>query len=314
VLSAIASRTSDGRDPATAGVPLGLRGLSTRPALPAGYTQFVNPDGLRGARIGITRQGVDGPAPAVGALFDKAIAVMRSAGATLVDLDAAGFNPLTNDVFAAEFLVLLFDFKIDLQKYFATRINVPMAGKTLQDAIDFNNANATAEMPFFGQEIFELAQQIDTSSPDAPQPIFGGLTYNQALDIDQNVAVNGVDAALRTFMLAGIATPTGTPAWTTDLINGDHFQFATSSLAAVIGYPIINVPMGNVFGLPVGLSFIGTAFSEPMLIRLASGFEHVMQARIVPQLFATLPLNNVSGIPLSKRRNSQLEGRRPQFI
>jgi amidase len=316
VLSAIASQTFDGRDPATGGVPLGLRGLRTRPALPADYTQFVNPNALRGSRIGITRQGVDGPAPAVGALFDKAIAAMQRAGATLVDLDAQpnGFNPLTNDVFNAEFLVLLFDFKIDLQAYFATRVNVPMAGKTLQDAIDFNNANAATEMPFFGQEIFELAQSIDTSSPDAPQKAFGGLTYNQALDIDQKVAVNGVDAALKTFMLNGIATPTGTPAWTTDVINGDHFQFATSSLAAVVGYPIVNVPMGDVFGLPVGLSFIGTAFSEPTLIRLAAGFEHVMQARIVPQLFATLPLENVSGIPLSRRRNSRMEGTRPQFM
>jgi amidase len=214
----------------------------------------------------------------------------------------------------AEFLVLVFDFKIDLQAYFATRVNVPMAGKTLQDAIDFNNANAATEMPFFGQEIFELAQSIDTSSPDAPQKAFGGLTYNQALDIDQKVAVNGVDAALKTFMLDGIATPTGTPAWTTDVINGDHFQFATSSLAAVVGYPIVNVPMGDVFGLPVGLSFIGTAFSEPTLIRLAAGFEHVMQARIVPQLFATLPLENVSGIPLSRRRNSRMEATRPQFM
>ena len=166
-----------------------------------------------------------------------------------------------------------------------------MAGKTLADAIAFNEANAAREMPYFGQELFELADSIDISSPDAPQPAFGGMTYNQALDIDQAAgATNGIDAALTQFQIDAIATPTGTPAWTTDVINGDHFTFATSQLAAIVGYPIINVPMGNVFGLPVGLSFIGTAFSEPTLIALGSGFEHEANARIVPQLFPTLPL------------------------
>ena len=204
-------------------------------------------------------------------------------------------------------------FKIDLQNYFSTRVGVPMAGRTLADAIAFNSANAATEMPFFAQEIFELAQSIDVSSPDAPQAAFGGLTYNQALDIDQASGVNGVDKALSDFNLQAIATPTGTPSWTTDLINGDHFQFATSTLAAVVGYPIVNVPMGDVFGLPVGLSFIGTAFSEPTLIGLAAGFEHVAQARIVPQLFASLPLDNVKGIPLAKGRHSP-ERRRHQFM
>src|SRR5438128_3624448 len=268
VLTAIASRKPDPRDPATGGVPLGWRGRFSRPALPADYSPFVNPDGLRGARIGITRQGVDGASPAVGTLFDTAIAAMRSAGAMLVDLDAAGFVFPPAD---GEFLVLVFDFKIDLQNYFSTRVGVPMAGRTLADAIAFNSANAATEMPFFAQEIFELAQSIDVSSPDAPQAAFGGLTYNQALDIDQASGVNGIDKALSDFNLQAIATPTGTPSWTTDLINGDHFQFATSTLAAVVGYPIVNVPMGDVFGLPVGLSFIGTAFSEPTLIRLAAG-------------------------------------------
>jgi amidase len=311
VLTAIASRKADLRDPATSGVPLGWRGRFTRPTLPADYSQFVNPDGLRGARIGITRQGVDDASPSVGALFDTAIAAMRKAGATLVDLDAAGFVFPPAD---GEFLVLLFDFKIDLQNYFATRVGVPVAGGTLADAIAFNNANAATEMPFFGQELFELAQLMDVSSPDAPQPVFGGLTYNQALDIDQASGVNGIDAALATFNVQAIATPTGTAAWTTDLINGDHFQFATSTLAAVVGYPIVNVPMGNVFGLPVGLSFIGTAFSEPTLIRLAAGFEHVTLARTAPQLFGTLPLDNVKGVPLTKRRNAPMRRTTPQFI
>ena len=126
--------------------------------------------------------------------------------------------------------------------------------------------------------------------------------------------ISPTDAALRNpFNVQAIVTPTGTPAWTTDLINGDHFQFATSTLAAVVGYPIVNVPMGDVFGLPVGLSFIGTAFSEPGLIRVASGFEHVMQARIVPNFFATLPLSNVNGVPLTRRRSAPGH-RRHQFM
>jgi amidase len=90
--------------------------------------------------------------------------------------------------------------------------------------------------------------------------------------------------------------------WTTDLLNGDHFSFGTSGLAAIVGYPIIQVPMGDVFGMPVGISFIGTAFSEPMLIKLASGFEHAVHARIEPQFFPTLPLDNIKGVPLSRSR------------
>ncbi len=300
VLSVIASHGFDGRDAATGGVPLGLRGVGTRPTLPADYTTFVNPAGLQGARIGTTRQGIDGADPHVAALFDTALETMTNAGATLVDLDAANFVFPPGD---GELLVLVYDFKIDLRNYFATRTGVPMAGKTLADAIAFNEANAAKEMPYFGQELFELADSIDISSPDAPQPAFGGMTYNQALDIDQAAgATNGIDAALTQFQIDAIATPTGTPAWTTDVINGDHFTFATSQLAAIVGYPIINVPMGNVFGLPVGLSFIGTAFSEPTLIALGSGFEHEANARIVPQLFPTLPLKNVKGVPLAHRR------------
>ena len=303
VLTVIASQTFDGRDAATGGVPLGRRGRGVRPALPADYTQFVNPNGLRGARIGTTRQGIDGIQDDTAAVFDAALEAMTAAGAVLVDLDAAGFTFPPAD---GEFLVLVFDFKIDLKNYFATRSGVPMAGKTLADAIAFNNADAAREMPFFGQEIFELAESIDISSPDAPQAAFGGMTYNQALAIDQAAgATNGIDAALDRFRISAIATPTGSPAWTTDLINGDHFTFATSTIAAVVGYPIINVPMGNVFGLPVGISFIGTAFSEPTLIRLGSGFERAVNARIVPHLFATLPLENVNGVPLTRRRGGR---------
>ena len=232
------------------------------------------------------------------AIFDDAIAAMQAAGATLVDLDEAGFTFPPGD---GEFLVLLFEFVEDLRQYFATRVGVPMAGKTLADLIAYNVANASIEMPYFAQEIFEFAEALEPGA-DTPQPLFGGLTYNQALQIDQDAGVNGIDAALSTFHIDAIATPTGTPVWTTDLINGDHFEFATSDLAAIVGYPIVNVPMGRVFGLSVGISFIGTAFSEPALIRVAAGFEHATRARFAPRFFPTLPLDNTSGVPLRRRR------------
>jgi amidase len=305
VLSVIASQTFDGRDPATGDVPLGWRGLRPRPTLPTSYLPFVNPNGLAGRRIGVTRQGVDSASPDVAAIFDVALTTMSGAGAILVDLDAGGFAFPPG---SGELLVLLFDFVGDLQAYFATRTGVPVAGGTLEDAIAFNEANADREMPFFGQEIFELAAALEPGA-DTPQPLFGGLTYNAALQIDQDATVAGIDAALSQFNVEAIATPTGTPAWTTDLIDGDHFIFATSGLAAVGGYPIINVPMGNYFGLPVGISFIGTAFSEPTLITLASGFENASRSRIVPKFFKTLPLRNVRGVPLKRRRGGRGRGK-----
>jgi amidase len=122
-----------------------------------------------------------------------------------VDLEAQGFTfPGGN----GEFLVLVFDFVSDLRNYFATRVSVPMAGKTLADAIAFNNANAAIEMPFFAQEIFDLAQSLATG-PDDPQPAFGGMTYNQALEIDRLATVNGIDLALSKFNLDGVVSATG---------------------------------------------------------------------------------------------------------
>jgi len=311
VLGVIQSRTGDGRDPATGGVPLGWRGRSRPTNIPTDYTPFLDTNGLRGARIGVTRQGVDNAPPQVAAAFDAAIAAIEAAGTMVVDLDAEGFTFPSAD---GEFLVLLYDFKVDLQTYFATRAGVPMAGKTLADAIVFNNAHAAAEMPFFGQEIFDLAQQIDTSSPDAPQPAFGGMTYNQALDIDQNVGVNGIDLALSKYQLDAIVAPTDGPAWTTDLINSDHFIFASSGLAAAPGYPILQVPAGVVLGVPVGISFFGTAFSEPTLLRLASGFEAATHARVVPTFAPTLPATHLDGVQLvspPRRDERRDNGKRP---
>jgi amidase len=296
VLGAIQSRTFDGRDPATGGVPLGWRGRSRPTDIPTDYTRFLDRQGLRGARIGVTRSGVDNAPPQVGEAFDAAVDAIEAAGAVVVDLDAEGF---AFPPAAGELLVLLYDFKLDLRSYLATRVGVPLAGKTLADAIAFNEANASREMPFFRQEIFELAQMIDTSSPDAPQPLFGGMTYNQALDLGQNVGVNGIDRALSTFDLDAIVAPTDQPAWTTDLINADHFLFASSGLAAAPGYPIVQVPSGLVLGMPVGISFFGTAFSEPTLIKLASGFEAATRARVAPRFAPSLPRPRPDGVTLA---------------
>jgi len=203
-----------------------------------------------------------------------------------------------------------------VQKYFATRVGVPMANKTLADAIAFNNANAATEMPYFFQEIFELAQALDTSGPnpgDNPQPIFGGLTYNQALAIDRNAGVNGIDAALSQFNLDAVVAPTDSPGWTTDLILSDHFIFASSGLAGGPGYPIVQVPAGNVLGMPMGISFLGTAFSEPTLIKLASGFEAATNARIVPTFTGNVTTANTAGTTLTRPKPAKLpdDGKRP---
>jgi len=318
-LSVIQSRTSDGRDPATAGVPLGWQGTGkTRPTnIPTDYTQFVNPNGLRGATLGITRQGLNGfdsfvptPAPVTDAV-EAAFHALTDAGATLVDLDALGYNFSGGP---GEFLVLCFDFRNDVRAYFATRVGVPVAGGTLQTAIDFNNAHADVEMPFFNQDIFDFCNSL-APGPDDPQPAFGGMTYNQALKADHDFTTNNVDAAISAQHLDAIVSATDNPAWATDLLFGDHFIFGTSSIAAAGGYPIVQVPSGfpklcasttqptncTQYGVPLGISFFGTAFSEPTLIKLASGFEAATQVRAhnLPTFAATAPFTNVQGTTLT---------------
>jgi amidase len=302
-LGVIQSQTYDGRDPATGGVPLGWKGRSRPTNIPTDYTQFLNPKGLEGARLGVTRVGLGGfdplvptPPPVLDA-FEEAVEALTAAGATVIDLDAAGF------IFppaSGESLVLDFDFRNDVKAYFATRVGVPVAGGTLQSAIDFNNAHADVEMPFFNQDVFEQAQSL-APGPDDPQPVFG-MTYNHALEIDRLSGVNGIDAALKQFNLDAVVSATDNPAWATDLVYGDHFIFGTSTLAAPEGYPIVQVPAGMVFGVPLGISFFGTAFSEPVLIKLASGFEAAtrIRAKNLPTFAPMTPYNNIQGTTLRK--------------
>lgn len=286
VLTAIAQRQADPRDPATS---------TNRNKIPADYTKFLNPDGLKGARIGVCTD-FAGLSPHADTLFEAALTAMSNAGATLVDVSFPHISDINNGT--NEFVVLLFDFKGDVEKYFATRTGVPLAKGTLQDAINFNLAHADQEMPFFGQEIFELAQTFPTD-PTVPTPL--GPTYQAALADDKVFgATEGIDQLLEQNNLQAIVAPTDSPAFPTDLINSDHFIFGSSAPAAIVGYPIINVPMGFALGVPVGISFMGTAFSEPTLITLASGFEAVTHARQEPKFLSTLPFNT-KGEPMKTR-------------
>jgi amidase len=242
------------------------------------YTQFVDPDGLRGARIGVMRNGVTGYSRYTDAVFEEAIQAMADAGATIVDpADIPSMDQLLTD--SAEIIVLIWEFKRDLNAYLATRTGVPV--HSLADVIEFNLDHYEQELKWFGQEYMELAEA----------EIFSEQEYVDALARERSLArEQGIDAALAENDLDALIAPTGSPAWTTDLVNGDHFLGASSFPAAMAGYPAINVNAGFAFGLPIGISFFGTAFSEPMLIKLASGFEHVIDARRAPQFRPSIPL------------------------
>jgi amidase len=247
------------------------------------------------------------------AAFETLLTQLKAAGATVIQLDGpnADVSPaFTFPPATGETLVLEFDFKGDVQSYFATRVGVPVAGGTLADAIAFNNANASTEMPFWGQEIFTEAQALlpgaNTPQTDPNLGVPVGTTYNQALAIDQGAVVNGIDLALSTYQLDAVVAPTDNPAWSTDLLYGDHFVFGSSGLGAPGGYPYVQVPAAEVFGIPFGLTFFGTAFSEPKLITLASGFEAVTHERAnnPPHLTPTIPDDHIQGVPLNVPRGA----------
>jgi amidase len=274
VLGAIASTVPDPRDPYTS---------MNRDKVYSDYTQFLNENGLKGARIGVTRNGTTGFDPKVDAIYDTAVQAMIDAGAIVID---PADIPDINDIYAGpEFSVLLFDFKVDLEAYLKGRVGVPI--KNLADAIAFNNSHANLELRFFDQLLFELAEAIDVTDPG----VIAQQMANVELDHQLGGAM-GIDAVLQQFSLDAIVAPSGAAAWTTDLVNGDHFLFGNTTPAAIAGYPMINVPMGTEFDLPVGISFIGTAFSEPTLIKLASGFEHTVKARREPKFLGKLPFDS----------------------
>ncbi|MGH7603305.1 MAG: amidase [Gemmatimonadaceae bacterium] len=240
------------------------------------YTTFLDANGLRGARIGVARAKFFGYSDVTDKLINDAIDAMKAQGAVIVDpadIETAGKFDDT------EFDVLLYEFKDDLNRYLAS-LGPGAPAKTLQDIINYNNAHKDQEMPYFAQETMIQAHAK------------GPLTekkYIDALANDLKLSrTDGIDATMDKYKLDALVAPTGGPAWTTDLINGDHFSGASSTPAAVAGYPNINVPAGFTHKLPVGISFFGRAYSEPTLIRLAYAYEQATKHRRPPRFVPTL--------------------------
>ncbi len=252
---------TDAADPATRG-----SGAHAR----ADYTKNLDAGALKGARIGVARKHYFGYSDAADRLVDRAIADMKARGAVIVD---PADIPTASKMDACENEVLLYEFKTDVNAYLAS-LGSSSSLHTLADVIAFDEREKAREMPFFGQELFISAQK---TGPLTSAPYLAALGKCRAL-----ARAQGIDFVLRNHHLDAIVAPTGSPAWTTDLVNGDHFTGASSTPAAVAGYPSITVPAGEAFGLPIGLSFIGGAWSEPRLIALAYAYEQATRHRRAP--------------------------------
>ncbi len=239
------------------------------------YTQFLKADALNGARIGIMRPYM-GFHEDVDAELEAAFEAMRKKGATLVEIDEEPAE--WKGLGAAGYEVLLYEFKDGVNKYLQTA-SPDSAVKTVKDIIEFNKANADKAMPYFKQEILEEAAKRGNLNTQEYKD-FVAKTVSQSR--------KGIDRLLRELDIEAIVAPTGGPAWCTNLINGDHFGGGSSSPAARAGYPNISVPGGFVHGLPIGLSFFGTAFSEPTLIKLVYAFEQATKVRKAPEFVSSL--------------------------
>ena len=239
------------------------------------YTKFLDPKGLNGARIGVVRK-YFGFSDSVDRLMEESLSVLKSQGAVLVDpveIETLGkFDE-------SEFTVFLYELKTNLNKYLE-RLGPSAPVKNLREVIAFNEKNRDKEMPFFGQDIFVHSE---AKGPLLEKEYVDALAKNRLL-----ARAEGIDAVMDKHKLDALVAPTGSPAWPTDLVNGDHSGGGSSNAAAVAGYPNINVPAGNLWGLPVGLSFFGRAWSEPTLIRLAYAFEQATKARITPKFLPTV--------------------------
>jgi amidase len=256
----------DPRDPAT----------KAATGRPAAYQDVLRTDALKGARIGIARRRYSGYSPAADRLVEKAIADMKQAGAVIVD---PADIPTASQLDDCEIEILLYEFKADLNKYLAS-LGPGAPVRTLQELIRFNEREKAREMPYFGQELFEMAQKKGPLTSAA---------YRQALATCRSRSRTlGLDAVMTKHRLDAIVAPTGSPAWLTDLVNGDHFLGASSTAAAVAGYPNVTVPAGEVYGLPVGISFMGRAWSEAKLIGLAYAYEQATRHRRPPQFLPTV--------------------------
>ncbi|HEV7514540.1 MAG TPA: amidase [Candidatus Acidoferrum sp.] len=241
----------------------------------ADYTQFLVADGLRGARIGVVRK-TFGFNAAVDALIGTALEQLKAQGAVLVDPADIETRGKFDD---SETTVFMYELKADLNAYLA-RLGPRAPVHSLQEIIEFNENHREQEMRYFGQELF-LKSQL--KGPLTSQEYLDALKKNHQL-----ARTEGIDAVMDKHKLDALVAPTGGPAWLTDLVAGDHFGGGSSSFAAVAGYPNINVPAGEVLGLPVGISFFGRAWSEPVLIRIAYAYEQASKLRKAPQFVPTL--------------------------
>jgi amidase len=267
LLGAIAG--ADSRDPVTQAPP--GRQLTD-------YTRFLDEGALRGARIGVAREVYFGYSQKADQIAETAIDTLKGLGAVVVD---PANIPTAKQMREgdSELSVLLYEFKADLNAYLAALQDSPV--RTLADVIAFNQAHAEQEMPYFAQELFVMAEAK------------GPLTdpeYQQALAQNRRLArEEGIDAVMDAHQLDALVMPTGAPAWKIDLIAGDHHSGGSSQPSALAGYPAITVPAGDVFGLPIGLTFMGRAFSEPKLIALAYAFEQATKARRTPTYRTSTP-------------------------
>jgi amidase len=245
------------------------------------YTKFLDPNGLKGARLGIVRKSL-GFNDRVDKLINEAIDVMKRMGAVIID---PADIPTAGKFDNSEFEVLLYEFKADLNAYLGN-LGPNARVKSLKDVIDFNEKNREREMPYFGQEIMIRAQE---KGPLTTPAYKAALAKNLLLSRTQ-----GIDAVMTKHKLDALIAPTGGPPWPTDLINGDHFTGGFSTAAAVAGYPHITVPAGYIFGLPVGISFAGRAYTEPTLIKLAYAYEQATKLRRPPKLLASADMKTES--------------------
>jgi len=260
----------DSRDSAT---------TASRGKSPSSYTQFLDPNGLKGARLGIVRKSF-GFNDAVDKLLNDLIAEIKRMGAQIVD---PAEIPTAGKFDESEMEVLLYEFKADLNTYLAG-LGPKAPVHSLKEVITFNESHQDREMQYFGQDLFVKA---DAKGPLTEKAYLDALRKNRLM-----TRTNGIDFVLAKHKLDALIAPTGGPAWPTDWINGDHFTGGYSSASAVAGYPHITVPAGYVRGLPVGISFFASAWSEPKLIKFAFAFEQATKVRKPPQFLKTAVISN----------------------